>query len=109
MLDETPLMGPHPCQSALVGYLMSPRQTLGALLAEAGECERAVAIYAADLEIFPRNVWSLAGLQRCLERGAAGDGGGYTLEGVTAALAAAAAQADVKVATSCACALSDWK
>ena len=48
------------------GYLMSPRQTYGALLAEKGHYRRAIAVYDADLALFPKNIWSLAGLRLCL-------------------------------------------
>ena len=93
------------------GYLMSPRQTLGALLTERGEHAKAVAVYEADLEAFPKNVWALAGLKQCLV--ALGDDGSGVLrarkDAVEAALAAAAAAADVRVCASCACALESWQ
>ena len=86
------------------GYLMSPRQTYGALLAEQKLYTLARDVYDADLAIFPKNVWSLTGLRNILralrdfER----------LPGVEEALAAAAAIADVKIGASCACALESW-
>ena len=40
------------------------RQTLGAILLEAGEAARAESVYRADLENFPANGWSLYGLQQ---------------------------------------------
>lgn len=86
------------------GYLMSPRQTLGALLTEQGCHARAIPIYDADLKTFPKNPWSLAGLARCLR--ATGDIA--RLPAVEAALAAAKEVADVPVCASCACALQDW-
>ena len=86
------------------GYLMSPRQTYAALLAEVGGFTRAIEVYEADLKVFPSNVWSLTGLARCLK-----ETGGKGLEGVEAARDKAAALADVKVGASCACALSHWK
>lgn len=88
------------------GYLMSPRQTLGALLAERGHHARAVGVYERDLKIFPKNVWSLAGLATCL-RHVGGDGARLVV--VQAELADARAKADVKVGASCACALENWK
>ena len=86
------------------GYLMSPRQTYGALLAERRLYARARDVYDADLAIFPKNVWSLTGLRKCLR--ALGDV--ERLPGVEAALAAAAAIADVPIGASCACALESW-
>lgn len=90
------------------GYLMSPRQTYGALLEEAGHYERAIAVYDADLEVFPKNVWSLAGLKLCLIRLGADHVATERLPAVEAAFAAAAANADVQVGASCACALKSW-
>lgn len=59
LFDALPYDEPH-------GWLMSPRQTLGALLAEQGEIEEAVGVYRQDLHLFPNNIWSLVGLRRCL-------------------------------------------
>ena len=87
------------------GYLMSPRQTHGALLAEQRHFRAAVPVYDADLELFPTNVWSLAGLRLCL-RELADDSA--RLAAVEAAYAAASAKADVRVCASCACALGSW-
>lgn len=42
------------------------RQSLGAVLLEAGHPERAAAIYREDLERFPDNGWSLFGLKQAL-------------------------------------------
>lgn len=44
------------------------RQSLGAVLLEAGEAERAEEIYRQDLETFPDNGWSLYGLLESLRR-----------------------------------------
>ena len=57
--DALPYDEPH-------GWLMSPRQTLGALLTEKGEFKEAADVYRQDLHLFPRNIWSLTGLRRCL-------------------------------------------
>lgn len=42
------------------------RQTLGAILLEAGRAEEAEAVYRADLVQYPRNGWSLFGLAQAL-------------------------------------------
>ncbi|KPV41949.1 hypothetical protein AN478_00095 [Thiohalorhabdus denitrificans] len=44
------------------------RQSLGAVLLEAGRVERAEAVYRADLARFPENGWSLFGLLESLRR-----------------------------------------
>jgi Flp pilus assembly protein TadD len=44
------------------------RQTLGAVLLEAGRPMDAEAVYRDDLEIFPKNGWSLFGLAESLHR-----------------------------------------
>ena len=56
--DALPYDEPH-------GWLMSPRQTMGALLTEQQQYERAMALYDEDLLLFPKNVWALAGLKIC--------------------------------------------
>ena len=43
------------------------RQTLGAVLLEAGRAEDAEAVYRTDLEQYPLNGWSLYGLTQALE------------------------------------------
>jgi predicted Zn-dependent protease len=45
---------------------MPLRQTLGALLLEAGRAGEAEAVYRADLERYPRTGWSLFGLAEAL-------------------------------------------
>lgn len=42
------------------------RQSLGAVLLEAGQPERAESVYRADLSRFPENGWSLFGLLQAL-------------------------------------------
>lgn len=44
------------------------RQSLGAVLLQAGKSERAEAIYRQDLVEFPANGWSLFGLMKALQR-----------------------------------------
>ncbi|MDX1582013.1 MAG: hypothetical protein R3338_00265 [Thermoanaerobaculia bacterium] len=44
------------------------RHSLGAVLLEAGEAERAEAVYREDLETFPDNGWALFGLLESLRR-----------------------------------------
>ena len=96
LFDALPYDEPH-------GWLMSVRQTLGALLAEQGRHARAIEVYLEDLELFPRNPWALAGLKRCY---AATDDA--RLAETSAALDAALRDADVEIHASCACALSHW-
>jgi len=55
LFTDLPYDEPH-------GWLMSPRHTLGALLTEQKQYERAVAVYECDLIQFPNNPWSLSGV-----------------------------------------------
>ncbi|KAL1526830.1 hypothetical protein AB1Y20_015522 [Prymnesium parvum] len=96
LFDALPYDEPH-------GWLMSPRQTFGALLAEQQQYDRAISIFDEDLVLFPKNPWSLAGLKICLSKT-----GSPRLEDVQAALEQASKLADVRIGTSCACALSQW-
>ena len=82
---------------------MPPRQTLGALLTEQRQYERAIGVYEEDLALFPRNPWALAGLKRCYAATA-----DARLAETSAALEAALRDADVEIHASCACALSHW-
>ena len=51
-------------------WMQPPRHALGALLLEQDEVEQAAAIYTADLASHPGgNIWALAGLVECEERG----------------------------------------
>lgn len=90
--DALPYDEPH-------GWLMSTRQTLGALLAEQGRHAQAVEAYLEDLELFPKNPWALAGLIRCFS--AIGD---PRLSETKQALSTALEGADVVIDASCACA-----
>ena len=111
LFDALPYDEPH-------GWIMSVRQTLGALLTEQGRLARAIELYDEDLALFPRNPWALAGLARCLRRASASASAGEVkagevvhvsrLQEVEAALEVARAKADVPVGASCACALRDW-
>ena len=94
--DALPYDEPH-------GWLMSPRQTMGALLTEQQQYERAMALYDEDLLLFPKNVWALAGLKICCTKTAS-----PRLAEIEVALDQARAAADVSIGASCACALSDW-
>ncbi len=49
------------------------RQDLGAVLLRAGKAREAEAVYREDLERFPRNGWSLAGVARALRAQQRGD------------------------------------
>ncbi|WP_102108124.1 hypothetical protein [Oceaniglobus roseus] len=90
------------------GWLQPARHALGALLLEQGHLDEAEAVYRADLGLdgalprpcqHPGNVWSLHGLNECLERR------GETVERphVRAQLAKALARADVRIGASCFC------
>lgn len=48
-------------------WLPPARQWLGDLLVRAGRTEDAAGVFRADLEIYPDNAWSVAGLQRVSE------------------------------------------
>ena len=84
LFDALPYDEPH-------GWLMSVRQTLGALLAEQA-ATRAIEVYLEDLELFPRNPWALAGLKRCYAATA-----DARLADTAAALDAALRDADVEI------------
>lgn len=43
------------------GWMMSVRQTLGALLAEQGRYQEATRVFREDLALFPENIWALTG------------------------------------------------
>jgi tetratricopeptide (TPR) repeat protein len=49
-------------------WYASPRLALGAQLLDMGEAKRAVEVYRADLEQYPKNGWSLFGLAEGLDR-----------------------------------------
>ena len=87
------------------GYMMSPRQTFGALLVEQQLHARAVPLYEADLQAFPKNVFSLAGLHACLKAGNGSDASRLAeIAYLGAALKEARSLADVPIGASCACA-----
>ncbi len=96
LFDALPYDEPH-------GWLMSPRQTLGALLSEQGRCEEARATYREDLELFPNNIWSLRGLAVCATKM-----DGAVPEALEREIETARQAADIDVGASCACALESW-
>jgi hypothetical protein len=49
-------------------WLAPTRETLGAILFEAGKPAEAEAVFRADLEKYPHNGWALFGLQQALEK-----------------------------------------
>ena len=51
------------------GWMQPARHALGALMVEQGSLEEAESVYRRDLELHPRNGWSLHGLEECLRRG----------------------------------------
>lgn len=95
--DALPYDEPH-------GWLISVRQTLGALLTEHGRHEAATTVYTQDLALFPANVWSLTGLKICHEARA-----DPRLAAVERELKVAQQLADVPIGASCACALLSWR
>ncbi|WP_281872654.1 tetratricopeptide repeat protein [Brachybacterium paraconglomeratum] len=92
-------------------WLQPVRHAYGALLAEQGRLEEAVAVHRADLYLDrtlgrrrtrPNNVWSLHGLHECLTRlGREGEA-----EEIGLQRDVAVAGADITVAASCFCSLS---
>ena len=48
------------------GWMISPRQPLGALLLQSGDVSQAMEVFNEDLKESPANVWSLTGLKQCL-------------------------------------------
>lgn len=86
--------------------MVPARHALGALLAETGQHEEAIAVYKEDLtqgggRPGPANPWALRGLLTSLE--ATGAGPSIIAE-TRAAFEAASASADVDIKASCACA-----
>ena len=91
------------------GWIQPTRHALGALLLEQGRVEEAEAVYREDLglggklsraTVHPDNVWSLRGLNECLER----RGEEVERKLIKQRLDLAAARADIPVAASCFCA-----
>eukprot|EP00494_Astrolonche_serrata_P031542 UN31811 len=50
------------------GWMQPVRHAYGALLAEQGLYDRARVVYEQDLKQYPKNVWSLSGLDLCLKK-----------------------------------------
>ena len=93
------------------GWMQPTRHALGALLLEQGHLDEAEAIYREDLglggelsraQIHPNNVWSLRGLNDCLN--AKGQGSSKEGKLIAQNLALAEARADRVVGASCFCA-----
>ena len=93
------------------GWMQPTRHALGALLLEQGYVDEAEAVYREDLglggelsraQVHPNNVWSLRGLNDCLNA----KGQGTSKEGklIAQSLAFAEARADRVVGASCFCA-----
>jgi len=94
------------------GWMMPTRHALGALLLARGRAGEAAAVYRADLGLdgslyralqHPRNVWSLHGYVSALRRA----GENEQANALQPQLDAALAQADVAIAASCFCAVSN--
>jgi TolA-binding protein len=75
-------------------WLPPARHWLGGLLLAAERAAAAEKVYREDLEIYPANGWSLAGLARSLEAQ------GKDAEAERAELAEATARADVEITAS---------
>ena len=93
------------------GWMQPTRHALGALLLEQGHVNEAEAVYREDLglggelsraQIHPNNVWSLRGLNDCLN--AKGQGSSKEGKLIAQSLALAEARADRGVGASCFCA-----
>ncbi len=93
------------------GWMQPTRHALGALLLEQGYVDEAEAVYREDLglggelsraQIHPNNVWSLRGLNDCLN--AKGQGSSKDGNLIAQSLAIAEARADRVVGASCFCA-----
>jgi hypothetical protein len=81
------------------GWMQPARHALGALLLERGELIESEAVYRADLERHPNNVWALHGLVESLER----QGKVQAASEYKSKFEALAKQADVKIDRSCYC------
>ena len=82
------------------GWMIPVRHSMGALLMEADEYERAEALYRGDQEDHPGNGWSLLGLQQSLEA----QGKNRRARRVAKDLDAAWATIDERPTSSCLCA-----
>ena len=80
-------------------YLQPIRHTLGAVLVQTGDYERAEHVYREDLEEYPGNGWSLYGLSRALH----GQGKIEQARSVEEEFRRAWARADEPLTTSCKC------
>jgi tetratricopeptide (TPR) repeat protein len=85
------------------GWMQPARHALGALLLERGELVESEAVYRADLERHPNNVWALHGLIESLER----QGQAPAASEYKSRFEVLAKQADVKIDRSCYCRRSE--
>jgi tetratricopeptide (TPR) repeat protein len=97
LFDGLPYDEPH-------GWLMSPRHTLGALLTEQKRFDQALIVYQEDLKVFPRNPWSLNGVQLCYDGLEMNEKSSENIS----LLKKAMDFCDVQIGASCACALDDF-
>jgi tetratricopeptide (TPR) repeat protein len=90
------------------GWMQPTRHAYGALLLEQGRVEEALALYAADLGVYPtlpracqhpNNVWSLHGYNECLVRLGRGEEAARIKPQLDRALGAA----DIEIRSSCFC------
>lgn len=93
------------------GWMQPTRHALGALLLEQGHVDEAEVVYREDLglsgelsraQVHPNNVWSLRGLNDCIN--AKGNGQSHEGKLIAQSLALAEARADGIVGASCFCA-----
>ena len=97
LFDSLPYDEPH-------GWLISPRQTLAALLTEQESFEEAIEVYKEDLTQFPNNIWSLSGLKICFESLEMEE----DLRALMLDLTVARQVSDCQIGASCACAVDNW-
>lgn len=87
------------------GWLISVRQTAGALLTEQKHYEEAATLYEEDLVKYPNTIWSLVGLKTCYHSLNPTD---KRITDLERRIESAGDLADIKVGASCACALTRW-
>lgn len=80
-------------------YMIPVRQTMGALLSESGRHLESISHFSIDLDTWPRNAWSLAGMNNALTRA------GTTIR---AQYDDARRLAQTPVKAACACATTQW-
>ena len=87
------------------GWLMSVRQTAGALLSEQKHYEEAARLYEEDLEKYPNTIWSLVGLKTCYHALNPED---ERIADLEKRIESARDLVDTNIGASCACALTKW-